>query len=198
MIAIVDYGAGNLRSIQRAITHAGGTAQITSDPEAVRSSERVVLPGVGNAKAAMERLRREGLAAAVTDVANEGKPLLGVCLGMQLLFGDQAEGPTTGLGLLQGEVNWLPAERKVPHMGWNEAEFTENSPLHDLGKLHFYFVHSLIAENVRPEDIAATTHYGIEFPSVFAHGNIWGTQFHPEKSGNDGFQLVKRWVEFQP
>jgi glutamine amidotransferase len=198
MIAIVDYGAGNLRSIQRAIVQAGGDAQITSDPEAIRSAERVVLPGVGNAKAAMERLRREGIADAVTEVANSGKPLLGVCLGMQLLFGEQAEGPTTGLGLLDGEVKWLPAERKVPHMGWNLAEFTPESPLHDLGELHFYFVHSLVAELGDPADAAATTHYGVEFPSVVAHDNIWGTQFHPEKSGDDGLKLVKRWVKFQP
>ena len=198
MIAIVDYGAGNLRSIQRAIVHAGGEPNITSDPDEIRNAERVVLPGVGNAKAAMERLRREGLADAVSDVEKEGKPVLGVCLGMQLLFGEQAEGPTTGLGLLEGEVSWLPADRKVPHMGWNIAEFTPDSPLQDLGRCHFYFVHSLIAEPVSTSDVAAVTHYGVAFPSVVAHNNIWGTQFHPEKSGDDGLRLVKRWVEFQP
>jgi glutamine amidotransferase len=197
MIAIVDYGAGNLRSISRAIAQAGGDARITCDPDEIRSAERVVLPGVGNAKAAMDRLRREGLADAVTDVANEGKPLLGVCLGMQLLFGEQAEGPTTGLGLLDGEVTWLPAKRKVPHMGWNLAEFTPGSPLEDLGQRHFYFVHSLVAELGNPADAAATTHYGLAFPSVVAHDNIWGMQFHPEKSGEDGLALVKRWVDFE-
>ena len=198
MIAIVDYGAGNLRSIQRAIVHAGGDTKITSDPDEIRAADRVVLPGVGNAKAAMERLHREGLADAVTDVASNGKPLLGVCLGMQLLFGDQAEGPTTGLGLLGGVVKWLPAERKVPHMGWNVAEFKADSPLRDLGKLHFYFVHSLVAEPTDPDDVYAETHYGVTFPAVVAHNNIWGTQFHPEKSGDDGLKLVKRWVDFQP
>ena len=198
MIAIVDYGAGNLRSIQRAIIQAGGDPRITSEPEEIRSADRVVLPGVGNAKAAMERLHREGLADAVTEVANVGKPLLGVCLGMQLLFGYQAEGPTTGLGLLNGVVKWLPAERKVPHMGWNVVQFKVNSPLHDLGKLHFYFVHSLVAEPENPADIYAETHYGVTFPAVVAHNNIWGTLFHPEKSGNDGLRLVRRWVDFQP
>lgn len=198
MIAIVDYGAGNLRSIQRAIAHAGGDAVITGDPAEVRKADRIVLPGVGNAKAAMERLRREGLADAVSEVAADGKPLLGVCLGMQLLFGEQAEGPTTGLGLLAGDVNWLPADRKVPHMGWNIAEFVPGTPLSDLGRLHFYFVHSLVAEPVNRGDIAARTRYGMEFPAVVAHDNIWGTQFHPEKSGDDGLKLVKRWVDFQP
>lgn len=198
MIAIVDYGAGNLRSIQRAIVHAGGDPVITSDPEAVRKADRVVLPGVGNAKAAMERLHHEGLADAVTDVAKAGKPLLGICLGMQLLFGEQAEGPTTGLRLLLGVVNWLPSERKVPHMGWNIATFNENSPLHDLGACHFYFVHSLVAEPTNVQDIAASTNYGSGFPAVVVHENIWGTQFHPEKSGDDGLNLVQRWVDVQP
>lgn len=198
MIAIVDYGAGNLRSIQRAMTHAGGEPVITSDPHVIRDAERVVLPGVGNAKAAMERLHREGLAEAVTDVVRAGKPLLGVCLGMQLLFGDQAEGPTTGLGLLEGVVNWLPSERKVPHMGWNIATFNDHSPLRDLGARHFYFVHSLVAEPTNTADIAASTNYGSNFPAVVVHENIWGTQFHPEKSGDDGLKLVQRWVDFQP
>ena len=198
MIAIVDYGAGNLRSIQRAIVHAGAETSITSDPDEIRQADRVVLPGVGNAKAAMERLHREGLAEAVTEVSISGKPLLGVCLGMQLLFGEQAEGPTTGLGLLDGVVKWLPAERKVPHMGWNVAEFRDDSPLRDLGQLHFYFVHSLVAEPSDPADVYADTHYGVTFPAVVAHDNIWGTQFHPEKSGEDGLRLVERWVNFQP
>jgi glutamine amidotransferase len=197
MIAIVDYGAGNLRSIQRAITHAGADSEITNDPARIRQAERVVLPGVGNAKAAMERLHREGLADAVSESARQGKPLLGVCLGMQLLFGPQAEGPTTGLGLLEGDVAWLPRDHKVPHMGWNVATFLPGSPLSDLGSMQVYFVHSLFANPVHQGDIAAETRYGLTFPAIVTRGNIWGMQFHPEKSGKDGLKLVRRWVEYQ-
>jgi glutamine amidotransferase len=198
MIAIVDYGAGNLRSIQRAIDYAGAESAITADPDTIRRADRVVLPGVGNAKAAMERLRREGLADAVSGAARAGTPVLGVCLGMQLLFEHQDEGPTEGLGLLPGAVRWLPKEEKVPHMGWNTADFTDNSVLRDLGRLHFYFVHSLVAEPANDHDIAAVTTYAKPFPSVVARHNIWGMQFHPEKSGPDGLELVKRWVTYQP
>lgn len=198
MIAIVDYGAGNLRSIQRAVIHGGGDAEITSDPETIRNAERVILPGVGNAKAAMERLHREGLTDAITDVAASGKPLLGICLGMQLLFGPQAEGPTTGLELLEGEVVWLPSNHKVPHMGWNVAEFIPGTPLSDFDRMEVYFVHSLYAIPGNEADVAAETSYGLRFPSIVTHENIWGMQFHPEKSGEDGLKLVQRWVEFQP
>jgi glutamine amidotransferase len=198
MIAIVDYGAGNLRSIQRAITHAGAESEITNDPERIRQAERVVLPGVGNAKAAMERLHREGLADAASESARQGKPLLGVCLGMQLLFGAQAEGPTTGLGLLEGNVAWLPKDHKVPHMGWNIATFLPGSPLSDLGNMQVYFVHSLFANPVHRSVVAAETRYGLTFPAVVTRDNIWGMQFHPEKSGDDGLKLVQRWVEYQP
>ena len=197
MIAIVDYGAGNLRSIQRAIEAAGAETVITSDPDAVCAADRVVLPGVGNAAAAMTRLRDSGLADAVTESAEAGKPVLGVCLGMQLLFGDQEEGPTTGLGLLEGDVRALPADRKVPQMGWNRAEFTPESPLAGIAPSYYYFVHSYIAHPADPADVAAETNYGVRFPSVVARDNVWGFQFHPEKSGDDGLALVATWVSWQ-
>jgi imidazole glycerol-phosphate synthase subunit HisH len=198
MIAIVDYGAGNLRSIQRAIAAAGAESVITADPDEVSNAERIVLPGVGNAAAAMDRLRGSGMADVVTDRAGAGVPLLGVCLGMQLLFGDQEEGPTTGLGLLAGDVRALPNDHKVPQMGWNLAEFTAHSPMANLDPAYYYFVHSYIAYPSDPGDVAAETDYGVRFPSVVARDNVWGFQFHPEKSGDDGLALVKTWVEWIP
>ncbi len=198
MIAIVDYGAGNLRSIQRAIETAGAETSITSKPDDVRSASRVVLPGVGNAAAAMNRLRESGLATVVTEAARSGKPVLGICLGMQLLFGDQEEGPTTGLGLLPGTVRSLPADHKVPQMGWNQAEFRAGTPMSDLQRAYFYFVHSYIAHPDDDTDIAAETNYGVRFPSIVARDAVWGFQFHPEKSGDDGLALVKTWVDWSP
>lgn len=198
MIAIVDYGAGNLRSIQRAIEAAGAETTITGDPEAVRAADRVVLPGVGNAAAAMKQLCDSGLAEAVIDSARDGRPLLGVCLGMQLLYGDQEEGTTTGLKLLEGNVTALPADRKVPQMGWNRATFRQGTPMEHVAPSFFYFVHSYIVKPDDETDIAAETNYGLRFPSVVARDNIWGFQFHPEKSAGDGLALVKIWVDWTP
>ena len=192
MIAIVDYGAGNLRSIQRAIEAGGAEVDITADPARVRTAERVVLPGVGHAGAAMERLTATGMDQAIRDVAAAGTPLLGICLGMQLLFDYQEEGDTYGLNLLGGEVHSLPAGRKVPHMGWNKIKASPAAPFGPSG--YFYFVHSFIVRPERATDVAATTDYGVTFPSVVIRDNIWGTQFHPEKSGEDGLALVRAWL----
>jgi glutamine amidotransferase len=198
MIAIVDYGAGNLRSIQRALEAAGAATMISGDPDEVMAADRVVLPGVGNAAAAMARLRSSGLADAVSHTATSGKPLLGVCLGMQLLYGDQEEGPTTGLGLLDGTVTALPATLKVPQMGWNKSEFQPGTPLEAAAPTYFYFVHSYIVNPTDRGEIAAETNYGIRFPSIVARDNVWGFQFHPEKSGKDGLRLIKTWVDWEP
>lgn len=198
MIAIVDYGAGNLRSIQRAIEAAGAKTTITGDPNTVRVADRIVLPGVGNAAAAMNRLRESGLADAVSSSAKAGNPVLGVCLGMQLLFGDQEEGPTTGLGLMQGDVRALPNNYKVPQMGWNRVAFRTGSPMAGLESSYFYFVHSYIVQPVDQADVAADTDYGVRFPSVVARNNVWGFQFHPEKSGDDGLALIRAWVKWTP
>lgn len=198
MIAIVDYGAGNLRSIQRALTNAGAESVITADIDKVRSADRIVLPGVGNAAAAMNRLRESGMADTIVERAQEGTPLLGVCLGMQLLFGDQEEGPTTGLSLLDGSVRALPADRKVPQMGWNRADFQSGNPMSHLESAHYYFVHSYIVHPTSSDVIAAETAYGVRFPSVVARENVWGFQFHPEKSGEDGLKLVETWVNWNP
>lgn len=198
MIAIVDYGAGNLRSIQRAVEATGAETMITANPADVRAADRVVLPGVGNAAAAMTRLRESGLADAITKSADAGKPVLGVCLGMQLLFGNQEEGPTTGLGLLPGTVCSLPADHKVPQMGWNLADFRSGTPMSGLNKAYFYFVHSYIVRPENDADVAADTNYGVRFPSIVARDGVWGFQFHPEKSGEDGLALIKTWVDWKP
>lgn len=197
MIAIVDYGAGNLRSIQRALTAAGAATIITGDPNEVARADRIVLPGVGNAAAAMNRLWTSGLAGTILASANHGKPLLGVCLGMQLLFGDQEEGPTTGLGLIPGSVHTLPDSLKVPHMGWNQTAFRERGPLGRHVTDYFYFVHSYVARPADDATVAATTEYGIRFPSIVIRDHLWGFQFHPEKSGEAGLALVKSWVDWR-
>lgn len=198
MIAIIDYGAGNLRSISRALESQGVTPKITSAPDEIRSAERVVLPGVGNAKAAMDQLHAQGIDTVVNDVVADGKPLLGVCLGMQLLFGPQEEGPTFGLDLVPGSAELLPVDHKIPHMGWNTVTFRHGTPLSHLGPLSCYFVHSYAVVPDDADDIAGTTDYGITFPSVIIHDHIWGTQFHPEKSGNAGLSLLKAWLDWRP
>jgi glutamine amidotransferase len=194
MIAIIDYGAGNLRSIKRALEVDGAETVVTSNANTIRSADRVVLPGVGNAGAAMERLHELGLVDAVEEVVDAGTPLLGVCLGMQLLFGDQEEGRTVGLNVMQGNARKLPSDHKIPHIGWNTVAFARHSPLANLGEASFYFVHSYVVYPTDATDIAGTTNYGIAFPSVVIRDNVWGTQFHPEKSGDSGLQLLKYWL----
>lgn len=194
MITIIDYGAGNLRSIQRAIEENGATAEVSGDVDRIASADRLVLPGVGNAKAAMEQLRASGIADAVREQAHKGTPLLGVCLGMQLLFGDQEEGPTIGLGLLEGSVRKLPNDHKIPHMGWNTVRFTDNSLLKDLPPASYYFVHSYYVQPSDVDDIAGETDYGLRFPSIVVRETIWGMQFHPEKSHRAGLNLIKHWL----
>jgi imidazole glycerol-phosphate synthase subunit HisH len=198
MIAIIDYGAGNLRSIQRALEAGGAEVSVTADPDFVRTADRVVLPGVGNAKAAMDRLTGMGMADSIREATVSGRPLLGVCLGMQLMFGDQEEGPTTGLGLLDGDARRLSSDHKIPHMGWNTVRFARQSPLSDQPETPFYFVHSYVVRPERDEDIAGTTDYGVPFPSIVIRDNIWGTQFHPEKSGAAGLELLAHWLRWNP
>lgn len=198
MIAIIDYGAGNLRSISRALQSQGADVKITADPAEILAADRVVLPGVGNAKAAMDQLRAQGLDRTIHDVVAKGTPLFGVCLGMQLLFGDQEEGPTVGLELVPGSAKLLPVDHKIPHMGWNTVTFGDGTPLSHLGELTCYFVHSYAVVPDNDEDVAATTDYGVTFPSVVIHDRVWGTQFHPEKSGDAGLSILKAWLDWTP
>ena len=199
MIAVVDYGAGNLRSIRRALEATGAAVTVNDDAVAIAAADAVVLPGVGAAGAAMARLRDLGLIDAIAARVAAGTPFLGICLGMQLLFGEQEEGDTQGLGLLPGRVRMLRGTVKVPHMGWNRSRVTRDGPLGVAGAEHeFYFVHSYVVEPDDPADIAAEAHYGEVFPSVVVRGNVWGTQFHPEKSADDGLALVRAFVAQVP
>jgi glutamine amidotransferase len=194
MIAIIDYDAGNLRSIQRALLETGAEVTITSDPKEVVAADRVVFPGDGHAKTAMETLRAWGLVDAIHTSVNAGTPFLGVCVGMQLLFEHMEEGPTAGLGVLPGTVSKLPDTVKVPQIGWNTVQFRDDSPLAHLDGAHFYFVHSFAPHAERDDDIVGETDYGTRFTSVVMHDNVWGTQFHPEKSGEDGLDLIRTWA----
>jgi glutamine amidotransferase len=196
-IAVVDYGVGNLRSVERALSRAGAEAVISPDPAAVAGCDGVVLPGVGAFSPAAALLRSTGLGETVGDAAAEGRPVLGVCLGFQLLFEESAEGEGgAGLGLLPGRVLRITAPGlKVPHMGWNRLHIRRPDPLLDgLAEGEWcYFVHSYAAAP-RAEDVVATCDYGGELTAVCRHGSVTGTQFHPEKSGPAGLRLYANFV----
>ena len=195
-IAVIDYGAGNLRSIRRALEAAGAQVTVSSDGEDVRRADAVVFPGVGAAGAAMDRLHQLGLVDVIGDIVAEGRPFLGICLGMQLLFEHQEEGDTRGLGLLKGRVRTLSAQVKVPQIGWNRARWIQGAAGYlPAEEDDFYFVHSYVIEPDDICDVVAVTRYGEVFPSIVRHGHVWGTQFHPEKSGPAGLRLVAGWVD---
>jgi glutamine amidotransferase len=195
-VAVIDYGAGNLRSIRRALEAAGAHVDVTSDPDTVRQADAVVFPGVGAAGAAMDRLHQLGLIDVIGDVVTAGRPFLGICLGMQLLFEHQEEGDTHGLGLLRGRVKSLSQDVKAPQIGWNRVRWVRPAAGYEAAaEDDFYFVHSYIVEPDDPEDIVAIARYGSVFPSIVRHDHVWGTQFHPEKSGPAGLRLVASWVD---
>jgi glutamine amidotransferase len=196
VIAVVDHGAGNLRSITRAIQAAGARPVITTDPAAIVAADGIILPGVGAACAAMNRLDDLALTDLLRERVAAGVPFLGVCLGMQLLFGHQEEGDTNGLGVLRGRVRMLRPGVKIPQIGWNTVRATGDGPLGAAGSEgDFYFVHSFVVDDADPADIAGVTRYGEVFPSVVTHGAVWGMQFHPEKSSDAGLKLVNAWVD---
>jgi len=198
MIAVVDYGMGNLRSVQKALEKAGGPVVVTSDPVEVRSAERVVVPGVGAFKDAMNSLDRLGLITPLIEAIEGGKPYLGICLGMQILMTESEEfGLQKGLRVIKGQVSRLPdSAGKIPHVGWNRVTVRKESPLlkmQDDGG-YFYFVHSFYCIPDDPDVWAGTTHYGVEFCSYLWKENIFATQFHPEKSQDRGLNLLKRFA----
>jgi glutamine amidotransferase len=197
VIAIVDYGIGNLGSVAKAFERCAGDCRLTGDPEELRSARLLVLPGDGAIGAAMGELRTRGLLPAVLDAARAGTPLLGICLGMQLLFEESEEhGRHAGLGLLPGRVRRLPGPLPVPHMGWNRLRPRHPHPLFDgiASGAHVYFVHSYYCD--APEDVVlATTDYGFELPAVVGRGSVLGVQFHPEKSQRVGLRLLANLVE---
>lgn len=195
-VAVIDYGAGNLRSIRRALEAAGAAVTVTSNPHDVRLADAVVFPGVGAAGSAMDRLQKLGLVDAIAHVVDGGRPFLGICLGMQLLFEQQEEGNTHGLGLMRGQVRSLQSHVKVPQIGWNRVRWIQDGAGYQtMQEEDFYFVHSYVVEPNDAADIVAVTRYGDVFPSIVRHGTVWGTQFHPEKSGPAGLCLVAAWVD---
>ena len=201
MIAIIDYGVGNLFSLCSSLEKIGAKAVVTSDPEVIRKARKVILPGVGAFADAAQKLRTTGMGDLVKEQAAAGKEIMGICLGMQLLFEKSYEfGEHEGLGLLQGSVvpveGSLPAQLKIPHIGWNALHFCKESKLLRYIKEGdcVYFVHSYYAENC-DDSLVATTEYGKELTAAVQKGNVMGCQFHPEKSGNVGLAILKAFCE---
>ncbi len=199
-VAVIDYGMGNRRSVEKAFEHVGADVAITGDPEALGEADGLVLPGVGAFPRGMARLKERGLDRLVRQQAQAGVPLLGICLGMQLLFDSSSEIEfCDGLGLIPGSVRALdPAGLRVPHIGWNEVRFASGSALTaglPAGGAAFYHVHSYIAEPAQPADSVGMTEYGERFTTIVARGNVYGVQFHPEKSSRDGLALLRRFTE---
>jgi glutamine amidotransferase len=196
MIAVVDYGMGNRRSVEKALEHVGARPRITADHDTIRAADGVILPGVGAFPQAMRNIRAAGLDAVIRERADAGAPVLGLCLGMQLLFetSEEHEG-AAGLGLLPGSVTALRAP-KIPHIGWNLVGFERPSALTEgLGDAAaFYHVHSLACRPAEPGDVVGRGEYGERFVSVVERGNVMGVQFHPEKSSRDGLALLRNFT----
>jgi len=204
LIAIVDYGMGNLRSVQKAFERVGAVAEIVQTPEKIAAAEKVVLPGVGAFRDAIGHLREQGLVAPLVEAANSGRPFLGICLGLQLLFDVSYEdGEYKGLGVIPGRVvrfnfNGKPdaAGLKVPHMGWNQLTWSQPCPLLEglePGR-HFYFVHSYYVEPTDTALARAQCNYGYDFTAMIWRGNLFATQFHPEKSQAAGLKILENFT----
>ena len=201
MIAIVDYGVGNLFSLNSSLQTIGAESVVTADEAVLRSADKILLPGVGAFEDAAKKLRDSGLADLLKELAAEGKPLLGICLGMQMLFERSSEyGEHEGLGLIPGSVrpirDVIPADYKIPHIGWNALRFRQENPLFKYVKEGdcVYFVHSFYASDC-DEFTVATAEDGAELTAAVAKGNVYGCQFHPEKSGNVGLAILKAFAE---
>jgi glutamine amidotransferase len=209
-VVVIDYGVGNLLSVSRALEHCGASVQVTSDPELILDAPKVVLPGVGAFSKGMEEMGRRGLAVVVREVAANGVPLLGICLGMQMLLDESDEfGVTAGLGLIPGRVIAVPTTssdpppHKIPHIGWNSlvlprgCKSWQHSLLHDIKQgSAVYFVHSFMASPSNPEDRIADCLYGdVSVSAIIGRNNVFGCQFHPEKSGDVGLQVLKNFLD---
>lgn len=200
MITVIDYNMGNLRSVSKAIEHLGGKVKVSGSPEDIQKADKVILPGVGAFGDACEELECRGLTEPLKDFIRSGKPFLGICLGLQLLFDASEETPgVPGLGIFKGTVKLFRSQGiKVPHMGWNNSQILGNSPIaKGLRKdPTFYFVHSFYAAPEDPSLVIGQTTYGQEkFAAILGAGNTFATQFHPEKSQEDGLQILKNFIQ---
>ena len=203
MVAVIDYGVGNLFSLCSSLDAIGADSVVTSDKEIIRCADRIILPGVGAFADAIAKLRESGLDKVIKEEAMAGKPIFGICLGMQLLFEKSYEyGEHEGLGLLKGSVvgmdGRIDSSLKIPHIGWNSLSFEREHPLlkyTDEGQ-HVYFVHSYYATDCE-ESIIASTEYGAKITAAVAHGNVSGMQFHPEKSGEVGLNMLRAFCEWE-
>jgi glutamine amidotransferase len=199
LIAIIDYRAGNLRSVERALTHLGIACTITSDPGTILSAGRVIFPGVGAAGKAMETIRAGGLDRTIGEVVDQGTPFLGICLGTQIIFEASEEDGASCLGIIPGTVRRFPERgEKIPHMGWNTIERIRSHPLLEGvdRDAWFYFVHSYYPDPALDDHVIARTSYCLEFASAVSRDNVFATQFHPEKSGEPGLRILdnfSRW-----
>ncbi|MBW2179656.1 MAG: imidazole glycerol phosphate synthase subunit HisH [Deltaproteobacteria bacterium] len=208
MIAIIDYSAGNLTSVERALRYIGFESCITNDITKIKASERIIFPGVGAAGSAMDSLIQLGIDRALKEAFSEGKPILGICLGSQIILGHSEENETSCLGIISGLVRAFPDgligkdknKLKIPHMGWNQVEIVVDHPILEGIKAddEFYFVHGYYPNPDDSDHVIGFTEYGIQFPSVIGSKNLLATQFHLEKSGRPGLKMLKNFSEWQP
>lgn len=200
MVAIIDYGAGNLQSVKKALDFLGYESKITMDREKILSASHVILPGVGSFGDAMASIRERGLEDTIKQAASGEKHFLGICLGLQLMFEKSDETPgVEGLGIFKGDIVKIPSENglKVPHMGWNSINLKQTDGIFSgiRDGSYFYFVHSYYLKNAEPDVVAATAQYGVEIECAIQKGRVCATQFHPEKSSETGLRLLKNFME---
>lgn len=202
MVAIIDYGAGNLSSVKKALDYLGAESEITQDKDKIMSASHIILPGVGSFGDAMKSMDKRGLVDTVKNAARSGKPFLGICLGLQLLFesSEESEG-IDGLGLIKGKIVQIPRDNglKVPHIGWNSVEIKQKNGIFsgiDDGS-YFYFVHSFYLRDAEKDAVAATTEYGVGIECAIQKGNLCATQFHPEKSSRLGLKLLENFLKME-
>jgi glutamine amidotransferase len=197
-IAVLDYGSGNLHSVSRALAHAGGEPVVTGDPQRVAAADALVIPGVGHFGHCVRAIRAKGLDRVIAGAVGTGKPVFGVCVGMQVLFEGSEEDPEAGLGILPGESRRLPDDVKVPHIGWNDVAWQRPHPYVDgiLDGTRFYFVHSYASD--ANEDTVGMTEHGRRFAAVASRDNVFATQFHPEKSSEAGLAIYANFVKAVP
>ena len=199
MIAVIDYGAGNLHSVKNALDYLGAESIITSSSDEILRSDKVILPGVGSFGDAMRSLKEKNLVESIKRAADGTKPFLGICLGLQLLFGSSEESPgVEGLGVFKGSVVKIPEHGlKIPHMGWNNISLAKESRILPDDKPYVYFVHSYYIKAEDRTDVSAYTEYGERLDVAVERGNVFATQFHPEKSGKAGLDILKRFLDLK-